>query len=202
LALDGILRDYANEFPDVTIQLAVKSRIALLSDLDVGRVDLAIVGGSITRRDCESLSLWPERIVIAAPKDHLIAKKPFVLWRDLADEALLTSCHGFGPELKRIMTTNATESGSFLRMEEHAADEEALLSLAAAGRGLVLQTSGAIRNGHPDLTYVEVRDTRGTNWITFYACWKKEQTNPALASFLALLRTYRSIVSSAPVPST
>jgi len=68
-ALHGLLRDYAHEFPDVTIQLVVKSRIALLSDLDVGRVDLAVVGGSITSRDYESLSLWPERIVIAASQD-------------------------------------------------------------------------------------------------------------------------------------
>jgi DNA-binding transcriptional LysR family regulator len=200
--LHGILRDYANEFPDVTIQLVVKSRTALLSDLDIGSVDLAIVGGGITRQDCESLSLWPERIVIAAPQNHPIAKKPFVLWRDLADEALLTSCHGFGPELKRIMTAHATETGSSLRVEEHAADDEALLSLVVAGRGLVLQTSGAIRNGHPYLTYVEVRDTRGTNWITFYACWKKEHTNPALASFLALLRSHRSTISSASFPDT
>jgi DNA-binding transcriptional LysR family regulator len=201
-ALHGLLRDYAHEFSDVTIQLVVKSRLALLSDLDVGKVDLAIVGGSITRRDYESLSLWPERIVIAAPQDHPIAKKPFVLWKDLADEALLMSCHGFGPELKKMMTANATETGSCLRMEEHAADDEALLSLVAAGRGLVLLSSGAVRKGNPDLAYLELRDTMGTNWITFYACWKKEHNNPALASFLGMLRAHRSMVSSVPVPDT
>src|SRR5262249_1882582 len=43
--LRGVVRDYANEFPDVAIQLVVKSKIALLSDLDVGTLDLAIVGG-------------------------------------------------------------------------------------------------------------------------------------------------------------
>ena len=194
LVLRGVLKDYANEFPDVTIQLAVKSKISLLSDLDVGRLDLAIVGGGALRQSCESLSLWPERIVVAAPQEHPIARKPFVLWTDLVDEVLLTSRRGFGPELKAIMAANAAENGTLLRMEDHAADDEALLSLVAAGRGLVLQSSGAVRNGNPDLAFLEVRDTTGTNWITFYACWKKDHSNPALVSFLALLRAHRSLL--------
>jgi DNA-binding transcriptional LysR family regulator len=193
--LRGLLRNYANEFPSVTIQLVVKSKISLLLDLDVGRLDLAIVGGGAPRQGCESLSLWPERIVIAAPQEHPIARKPFVLWTDLVDEVLLTSCRGFGPELKEIMAANAAENGALLRMEDHAADDEALLSLVAAGRGLVLQSSGAVRNGNPELAFLEVRDTTGTNWITFYACWKKDHANPALVSFLALLQAHCSLFS-------
>ena len=202
LVLRGVLKDYANEFPDVTIQLAVKSKISLLSDLDVGRLDLAIVGGGALRQSCESLSLWPERIVVAAPQEHPIARKPFVLWTDLVDEVLLTSRRGFGPELKAIMAANAAENGTLLRMEDHAADDEALLSLVAAGRGLVLQSSGAVRNGNPDLAFLEVRDTTGTNWITFYACWKKDHSNPVLVSFLALLRAHCSLLSPNRIPDT
>jgi DNA-binding transcriptional LysR family regulator len=195
LVLRGVLRDYANQLPDVTIQLVVKSRIALLSDLNAGRLDLAIVGGDVPRQDCESISLWPERIVVAAPQEHPIANKPFVLWTDLADEVLLTSCRGFGPELKEIMSTNAAENRTSFRMEDHAADDEALLSLVAAGRGLVLQPSGAVRKCHPDLAFLEVRDISGTNWITFYACWKKDHSNPVLVPFLALLRAHCSLLS-------
>lgn len=193
--LHGVLRDYANEFPDVTIQLVVKSKTALLSDLDIGMLDLAIVGGGVPRQGYESLSLWPERIVVAAPPEHPIGRKPFVLWTDLVDEVLLTSCRGFGPDLKEIMVANAAENRTFLRLEEHAADDEALLSLVAAGRGLVLQPSGAIRNRSLDVAYLEVRDTTGTSWMTFYACWKKDCSNPALASFLALLRAHCSLPS-------
>lgn len=194
-ALRGVLRDHTNEFPGVTIQLVVKSKIELLSDLDVGRLDLAIVGGGVPHQGCESLSLWPERIVVAAPHEHPIARKPFVLWTDLVDEILLTSCRGFGPELKAMMAVNVAENGSHLIMEDHAADDEALLSLVAAGRGLMLQSSGAVRNGNPDLAFLEIRDTTGTNWITFYACWKNDRSNPVLASFLALLGAHCSMLS-------
>jgi DNA-binding transcriptional LysR family regulator len=197
--LRGVLMDYANEFPDVAIQLVVNSKFALLSDLDVGTLDLAIVRGGVPRQGCETLSLWPERIVVAVPKQHSLARKPFVVWADLVDEVLLTSFRGFGPELKEILAANTAENGTFFRMEEHAADDEALLSLVAAGRGLMLQTSGAVRDGSPDVAYLEVRDTTGTSWVTFYACWKKDCRNPTLASFLPLLRAHCSLLSSVEV---
>jgi DNA-binding transcriptional LysR family regulator len=197
--LRGVLMDYANEFPDVAIQLVVKSKIALLSDLDVGTLDVVIVGGGVPRQGFESLSLWPERIVVAVPQQHPLARKPFALWTDLADEVLLTGFRGFGPDLKERLVASAAENGTFVKMEDHAADDEALLSLVAAGRGLLLQTSGAVRNGGSDLAYIELRDPTGTSWITFYACWKKDRGNPVLASFLPLLRAHCSLLSPAEV---
>jgi DNA-binding transcriptional LysR family regulator len=112
------------------------------------------------------------------------------------------STRGFGAALKDIVASNFAANGFPLKTEDHAADDETLLSLVAAGRGLMFRTSGAIRKDNSGLTHVEVRDMAGTSWITFYACWKKELSNPALPGFLTVLRSHLSTVSSAPVPDT
>lgn len=194
--LRGVLRDYANEFPDVMIELGVKSKIALLSDLDVGALDVAIVAGGVPQKRCESLTLWSERIIVAVPEQHRLAKRPFVHWTDLVDEPLLTSRLGFGPELMELVAAY-TRGGSIPQLEHHSADGDALLSLVAAGRGLMLQSAGTLRAGQPGLAYLEVHELTGTSWITFSACWKKDRPNPALTSFLALLKAHCSLASPA-----
>lgn len=196
LVLVGVLRDFANEFPDVAMQLVTKSKSALLSDLDLGTLDVAIVAGAVPQEGLESLTLWSEPIMVALPEQHHLAQMPFVLWTDFADEALLTSRLGFGPELVEIMTAH-TGSRSMPRLEDHFADGDALLSLVAAGRGLTLRSAGALRADQPGLAYVEVHEDTGTSWITFSACWMSGRSNPALTSFIALLRTHCSLLSAA-----
>lgn len=180
--LRRVLKDYANEFPGVAIQPIVKTKIALLCDLDVGALDVAIVAGSIPRERCESLTLWSERVIVAVPEQHRLAKESFVHWTDLVDEALLTSRLDFGLELAKIMAAHAG-GGSMLQLEDHPADGDALLSLVAAGRGLVLQSAGTLRAERTGLVYLEVHEETGTSWITFSACWKNDRSNPALTSF-------------------
>ena len=194
--LRGVLRDYASEFPGVTIQMAVKSKVDLLFDLDVGALDVAIVAGSVPQEGCESLTLWSERIMVAVPEQHRLAKVPFVHWNDLVDEALLISRFGFGAELARMVVAR-TGGRSVPQLEGHSADGDALLSLVAAGRGLMLQSVGSLRAEQPDLVYVEVHEEAGPSWLTFSACWKKDRSNPALSPFRALLRAHCSLLSPA-----
>lgn len=192
----GVLRDYASAFPGVTIQLIVKSKIALLCDLEVGALDVAIVAGGTPKEGCESLTLWSERIVVAVPEHHRLAREPFVHWTDLVDESLLASRLDFGAELAKIMAARIGR-GSVPQWEGHFADRDALLSLVAAGRGLMLQSEGMIRAEQRGLVYVEVREESGTSWITFSACWKNNRSNPALSSFLALLKAHCSLLPAA-----
>lgn len=199
--LGNLLREYASEFSGVTIQLDVKSKSALLTDLDVGALDVAIVAGGVPRERCEILTLWSERIMVAVPEQHRLARVPFVHWTDLADEVLLTSRLGFGPELAEAVATHR-RGRSIPRLEDHSADGDALLSLVAANRGLTLLSAGTLRGRNPGLAYVEVHEETGTSWITFSACWKKERSNPALTSFLALLKAHCSLLSPARTPDS
>jgi DNA-binding transcriptional LysR family regulator len=200
--LRAVLLDYANECPDVAIHLVERSKLALFADLKADAVDLAIVVGGIDGQDCQSLSLWSERILVAVPQSRPLAMRAFAYWADLIDEVVLMSRKGLGPELKEIMATKLGPIGKLPPVEDHAIGTEALMSLVAAGRGVTLQCEGVVQTTHPGLVQLEVHDRTGASWITYSACWKRQHTNPALASFLALLRTHRSIFSPGRLAET
>ena len=193
--LGPVLVDYAIECPEVDIRLAANSKPSLLADIRANVLDLAIVVGGVVEQGCESLSLWSERILVAIPRSHALATRTFVYWADLMDEILLMSRRGLGPELKDILAAKLAAIGKLRRIEDHTIGSEALLSLVAAGRGVTLQSEGGVRTTYPGLVHLEMHDRTGASWITYSACWKKQHNNPALASFLALLRAHRSMPS-------
>lgn len=195
--------DYATKFPDVHIQLVARQKAALLADLRANEVDLAIlVGGMEEEHGCESLSLWSERVLLAVPRSRALAARAFVYWTDLADEVVLMSDPGLGPELKEMLFARLGAIGRLPRVEGHAIGGEALLSLVAAGRGLTLQPESALRWTLPDLVHLEMHDRAGPSWITYSACWKKQHRNPALGKFLALLKDHRSAAFPGRGPDT
>jgi DNA-binding transcriptional LysR family regulator len=201
LPIRRALTEYAMRHPGVTIQLVVKPKIGMLYDLDVGALDIAIVAGAIPQERHETLTLSSERVMVVMPEGHRFAKAPFVQWADVATEPFLTSRLGLGPELTALMAAQVG-SRSMSRVELHSAEGEALLSLVAAGRGLTLQSAGSLRAQQPGLVHVEVHGETGTSWITFSACWKHDRSNPALTTFVALLRTHRSVSSLGCFPDT
>ena len=200
--LRTVLRDYVHESPDVDIRLAARPKLALLTDLKTDTLDLAIVAAGVDDQSYALISLWSERILIVVPQSHRLATRTFAYWTDLLDEDLLMSRRGLGPELKEILVARLTPTGRLPRVEDHAIGGEALLSLVAAGRGVTLQCESSVRTAYPGLVQLEVHDRTGSGWITYSACWKKGNTNPALPSFLALLRAHRSMLSPGRVPDT
>lgn len=198
--LRTVLVDFANACPDVDIHLVAKPKPALLADLRADALDMAVVAGGLDDQSCEAFSLWSERIMVAVLPSHPLATRTFVYWTELITEIVLVSRRGLGPELKEVMATRLASFGKLPRLEEHAIGTEALLSLVAAGRGITLLCEGAVRSTHPGLVQLEVHDRTGASWITYSALWKRQHANPALASFLALLRAHRSMLWPDRVP--
>ena len=200
--LRQVVVDYANECPEVDIRLVSRPRSALLTGLDADTLDLAIVVGHVSRSDYESMSLWSERVLVAVSEAHPLRGSNFVSWTDLKNETILLSSRGIGSDLKNMSITKLAAIGDRPKIEEHAVGAEALLSLVAAGRGITLQCEGAVRAAHAGIVHLEVHDGSGPNWLTYSACWKKQHINPALASFLALLRAHCSMISRGRAPGT
>lgn len=202
IQLAPALLEYATRFPEIDIRLAGRSKSALLADLRANALDLAVVVGDVEELDLDRLTLWSERIFVAVPQSHPLATRTFVYWTDLGDQILLLSRHGLGPELREIMASKLASGGKLPRVEDHAIGSEALLSLVAAGRGVALQCEGTVRIPYSGLIQLEVHDGTGTSWMTYSGCWRKQHTNPALVSFLPLLRAHRSAFSTCPRPDT
>lgn len=197
-----VLIEQAHQCPGVDIQLTAKPKAALLVDLYAGVLDVAVITGRVIGDGIESISLWSDQIFVAVPATHALRSRGYATWTDLADQIVLGSSRGLGPELKEILSARLGIIGRQLVIEEHAISGEALLSLVAAGRGVSLQCERIVPVHQAGFDMLELHDEAGPASITYSACWKRESNNPAATSFLNLLRAHRSIVSLGRVPDT
>lgn len=200
--LRPVLLDYAHECPGVDIRLTARPKSNLLSDLTTDALDVAFITGRANDEVLNSLSLWSERILLVVPETHSLASRGYANWLDLSDELVLISSRELGPEIKEILTAKVAVIGKKARTEEHAIGGEALLSLVAADRGVSLLCEGTSHAPHAGLATLEVHDGTGPTWLTYSVCWRKQHTNPALPSFLALLRAHRSMLPPGRTPDT
>lgn len=81
---------------------------------------------------------------------------------------------------------------------EHDIGTDRLLSLVGAGLGLTLVLEGATGAIYPGVVFREVHDEKGPTRLCFRAYWRRANSNPALASFLGLLRERYPDLASGP----
>lgn len=188
----GPLRDaivaFVTSHPLVDVNLNTHARSDLLSLLDRGMIDIAIMLGEPARRDYAHMRLWSDRIIVAFPKVHPLADRNFVYWTDLKNERFLMSIRDPGPELEDILLSKLAAPGDRPRIKPINAKREDVLSMVGAERGISLICESATGNAMQGVIYCEVRDGKGPTRVGFVAYWRFNNDNPALKQFLSLLQ--------------
>ncbi len=187
---------FATMHPMVDFNLNGYSRTDLLTMLDRGSIDIAIMLGEATRRDFDHMSLWSDRIMVAFPKGHALADRDFVYWTQLKNERFLMSLRDPGPELEDILLSKLAAPGDRPRIKPMNENREEVLSMVGVGRGIGLVCESAIGNAIRGTVFREVRDGNGPTRVGLVAYWRHNNDNPALKQFRNLLQTNPGIPSN------
>lgn len=188
--LDGelcdIVRQFISEHPDVSLQFLEAPRADLAVAMNNHTIDLKIS----TSRICAGAStmpLWRERILAGLRADHPLAAKPTLDWQDFATENVILRRHEPGIELRDLLLANIDDI-SAMRIVHQEVERDSLLGLVRKGDGLALvyETDTGIK--HQDIVYREIKDNGHPARVRYLAHWRSDDTNPALRSFLCLLR--------------
>ena len=83
--LRATLIDLSQRFPQLDLEMFESSRARLATALRNGAVDIAIIPGATALPESKTMSLWSERILVAAPEGHAFAERDSVHWIDLRD---------------------------------------------------------------------------------------------------------------------
>ena len=185
--LRATLMDYARRFPQIGISMIESSRLRLATALRNGGLDIAIVTGESPLLDCKAAPLWSERILLALPEGHRLAASETVYWTDLRGETLLLNQDDPGEEFQDLLVTKLASSEDRPKVLRHDVSRGSLKNLVGAGFGVSLVTEAGIGLTFPGLIYREVRDGAGASRVGYFAHWRGDNENPALASFLTLL---------------
>ena len=181
------LMDFRQRFPQIEIEMIENSRTRLITALRNGVVDIAIVTGAAPLPECNTVSLWTERIVVALLEGHALANKEIIYWTDLKGERLLLSRRDPGPELQDLIVAKLASPGDRPKILLHDVSRGSLWNLVGAGFGITLMTEATVGANFAGVVYKEVRDSGEPARIGYSAHWRGDNENPTLASFLKIL---------------
>lgn len=196
-ALAGPLRDavvsFIQQHPELDLNIVEDNRESLISLLDRGSIDIALVLGEPSYQNYAHMCLWSERIMVAFPKTHPLAEREFVYWTDLKDERFAMSQCDPGSELQGVLLSKLSSPGNELFIKRFKAHESLMMSAVAADCGITLVCESSSTSSLPGLVFREVRDGNGPTRLGFVAYWRRNNNNPALKQFLNRLQTHPAV---------
>jgi len=91
-----VIREYHSRFPSMHIKLfEVLSRKAVVDSLRKYHTHLVITNQCIHEDDIESLPLYKERLVLVLHREHALAQKDSITFKELEKEPFIISMEGF-----------------------------------------------------------------------------------------------------------
>ena len=186
--LRATLQDYAQRFPAVEIRTVEASRERLFEELNIGALDIVIVTGDPPGVGSRAMALWSERILVALPEHHPLASRDVVSWTDLKGETFLLGEHDPGPDVHDLLIAKLAAPGDRPRVVKHAISQANIKALVGLGCGVTLVCDACLGAQYAGVVYREARDGNGGCRIGYMAHWSADNANPALGSFLSLLR--------------
>ncbi|HVP99037.1 MAG TPA: LysR family transcriptional regulator [Roseiarcus sp.] len=130
--LRATLIDVSQRFPQLELEMFESSRSRLVTALRNGVVDIVIIPGATALPESKTMSLWSERILVAAPEGHALAERDSAHWIDLREEKILLSRRDPGPELHDLLIAKAASPGDRPKIMHHRAGLANVKSLVGA----------------------------------------------------------------------
>lgn len=179
-----VVGQYHAQYPDVDVEITEGTASEVVSQLRVGRLDVAFVAGTPEYPDFHSTCIWTEPLVVALPASHPLADRNGVTWADLAGEAFLVRHGGTGPQVyDHILLRLAGRwlSPSILRL---AVERGSLLSMIAQGYGVTIAGNAHTLIRPPGVVFLPFLDEPEP--VPFSAVWSPHNRSAVLRNLLDL----------------
>ncbi len=156
--LRELIRTYTVQRPGVRLEIREGSRDAHIASVRRHLTDIAFLVDGEHVHDCEASKLWHERIYVALPKDHRLARRRILKWSDLGGESFLVSGFAAGPEVHSFIMRRAGAHGLCLNVSRENVVQETLMNLVGLGLGVTLVSSSRVKVKQPNLAFRPLKD--------------------------------------------
>lgn len=181
------LAAFREEHPGVALSLVEGMTPGLLDRLSDGDADVAVVSAPPDRPlDAARFHLQhllDERLLVAVPRTHRLARRRTVRLAELADDCFIA---GTAPEDTLLRTSLRPDFRP--RVDIVAAEWTGKLGCVAAGLGYALVPALALRAAPPDLALIRLHPDDASVRQVFAATVAGRSSPPAVAPFVARLR--------------
>jgi DNA-binding transcriptional LysR family regulator len=129
--------------------------------------------------------LWHERLYVALPKEHVLAKYRFVTWDQFENYSVVVRGWTTPPHAYRELARRLPKNVGVIH---HLVSSETLLGLVAAGFGLAVIPGSATSVACPGVVFRPIKEPDAK--VAVLAAWLDERDNPVKVKFVAELRAF------------
>ncbi|GGB12250.1 LysR family transcriptional regulator [Brucella endophytica] len=157
-----------------------------IAALLANQLDIAFLAGSVDAPHCHAIDLWKERLFVACPKAHPLARCSSISPESLSTERLMLSEREFGSEIFAFLK-GVGAGVAISRATLCMTGRETLMSLVGLKHGFTLVTEANTSAIFPNIVYrpLAVSDP----YLSFKAVWAHSNRNPAVRHFLNIAKS-------------
>ncbi|MFD7667858.1 LysR family transcriptional regulator [Streptomyces sp. NPDC059788] len=182
--LPGLLRTFAERFPDVRLDIHEMTTAPQLAALHDRTIDVGLLREPPA--DDPELgfeTVLTEPFVAVLPSAHPVASQRVARVGQLADSPFVLLPRAVGPRLHDQIIGLCTAAGFTPRVAQHAVEWQTVCALVEAGLGVSLAPEGIRRIRLKGVAFRRI--TPDTTRTRAAAAWRKKDPNPLVAHFLA-----------------
>lgn len=179
--------EYMGRHPDIQFDGIEADPERMLSDLKARIIDVALMPSDAHDAGISRRSAWSERLLVALPKDHQLAKSDRLHWSDFRRQVFVLPSQGVGSAMARILQRRLSDQGYRANLIVQDTSLESVLSTVPFGRYITLATEASIGVHWPELTFAEIIDQGGAARLDYAFYWREDNDNPALKRFFELI---------------
>lgn len=198
--LPGALKHFRERYPTVEIQLHELTTDAQLKELAAERIDVGIALGPIREAGVGFTPLLREKLVLALPIDHRVAKKgSAVALRTLHKEAFVMAPRHLAPGLHDITASMFHAAGFVPQIGQYARQMQTIISLVAGGFGLAVVPESLRHLQRTGVRYVAL--TGKCPFLETGLVHRLNTVNPAVARFKESVAAAASLLGALGSPA-
>jgi DNA-binding transcriptional LysR family regulator len=186
--LPRILRDFRTQFPSIHVDLRELTSTEQIESLRGHKIDLGIVRLPLNNAaDMNIRTVEVERFVAVLPRDHGLSATQTLRLEDLADEAFMIFPPERIPSLHAKFLMACEEAGFSPRIALEAWQMASMVSLAAAGMGVVLLPAQVRNSPHPGVVHKDLSNQSEHFELKIAAAWRPDDISAGVQSMLSVL---------------
>lgn len=189
-ALPKLFDQFRHRHPGVRLELLQRTSLAQAELLRRSEIDLAFVYHHPERLGALAMRpLWRERILLAVPARHRLAKRRSVRLAELREESFVWIPRDLSPAYYDLVFRGCAAAGFRPNIVQEGGTDSAIMSLVAAGAGLSFCLESSRHHRPAGVALVPISDLKAH--VQLDAVWRTDRDNPALPLFVAMLRQRR-----------
>lgn len=191
--LPKLFAGFQRTHPGVTLELLQHTSLQQADLLRKGTIDLAFAYHRPDRLgDLAERPVLTDKVVLAVPPAHRLARKRTVAWPDLRRESFVWIPRDLSPAYHDLVFSTCRRHGFQPKIVQESRSDSALLSLVQAGTGLTFCLASTRHRRPQGVVLLNLREPLPP--FTLSAYWRSGNDNPALPLFTQILPQGRPLI--------